>query len=161
MISFNEKRCVGCYACQVACKAEKGFPVGVYGIAVVKGEEADENGAYRPVFRTTLCTHCAEARCIQICPVGAIARAPDGTVSVTKEKCIGCRLCLLSCPRSVPDFNGTQQVSKCNGCVERLQVGLEPVCVACCPTRALEAAAPRTLSGKRRLNYLKKSLGRR
>lgn len=161
MISFNEKRCVGCYACQVVCKMEKGFPVGVFGITVLKGEEADENGVFRPVFRTSLCRHCTEAQCVRICPVRAITRDQHGMVVGTPEKCIGCRLCLLACPRSVPDFTGAQRVSKCNGCVERLQVGLQPRCVASCPTAALESVTRQELSEKKRRGYLEKRWERR
>ena len=33
------KRCIGCYACQLSCKAENGTPPGVFYARVLKKEE--------------------------------------------------------------------------------------------------------------------------
>ena len=84
------KRCIGCYACQLSCKAEHGTPPGVFFARVLKQEE----GTYpsvRQLFLPVLCNHCAEAPCVEACPTGASFQWEDGTVETpwTMEKPLG------------------------------------------------------------------------
>ena len=90
-------RCIGCYGCAVACKAENGTPPGVYFRRVLTHEE----GQYPTVRRMMLpvsCNHCADAPCVPVCPTGASHQTAEGLVLVDDDQCIGCRYCMMACP---------------------------------------------------------------
>ena len=161
------KRCIGCYACVAACRAENATGTGVMFSRV----ERLEWGKYPAVKRMALpllCMHCEDPPCMDVCPTGATKQRPDGIVWIDKDLCIGCRYCMLACPyaaryfydREVPYFaNGTTEdgkaapgktpfeeqgyarhtlgtVEKCDFCSARVDQGLEPACVANCPSKA-------------------------
>ncbi len=134
---FDMTRCIGCRACQVACKDKNRLEVGtlyreVKSYSVGTFPEVD---AYSFSFG---CNHCEDAICLHNCPTGAIYKAPDGTVIQDKEKCIGCRMCVMSCPYGQPKYFPEEGVSgKCDGCYGLRQAGSEPACVSGCPNRAL------------------------
>jgi formate dehydrogenase iron-sulfur subunit len=87
--------------------------------------------------------HCNEPDCLSACPVGAYSKRPDGPVLYDPKKCIGCRYCMNACPFSVPHFDYDKGlidgafIDKCTMCTQRIDFGLEPACVATCPTGAL------------------------
>ena len=151
------KRCIGCYACQLSCKAEHGTPPGVFYARLLKREE----GSYpsvRQLFLPVLCNHCEEAPCVDACPTGASFQWEDGVVDIDHDKCVGCKTCMMACPYGNRYFNDQQQhyypqgptdyerarmsghqtdvVMKCNFCRERVREGKQPACVANCPTIA-------------------------
>ena len=131
-------RCIGCRACQVACKDKNRLEVGtlyreVRSYTVGSFPEVD---GYSYSFG---CNHCEEAICLKNCPTGAIYKAPDGTVVQDQSKCIGCRMCVMSCPYGQPKYFPDEGVSgKCDGCYGLREAGGEPACVAGCPNRALK-----------------------
>lgn len=93
------RRCSGCDACTIACKAENQLPPGVVYRPVVK----EEVGTYPNVRRRFLprpCMQCEKPPCTPVCPVGATWRRDDGVIAIDYEKCIGCRYCLTACPYS-------------------------------------------------------------
>ena len=62
-----------------------------------------------------------------------------GLVSVDAEKCVGCGYCHMACPYNAPKVDREKGHSvKCDGCLERVQQGEQPLCVRACPARALE-----------------------
>jgi Fe-S-cluster-containing hydrogenase component 2 len=89
------------------------------------------------------CMHCNEPDCLSACPVGAYSKRSDGPVIYDPKKCIGCRYCMNACPFGVPHFDYDKGlidgafIDKCSMCTQRIDVGLEPACVATCPTGAL------------------------
>ena len=98
------KRCIGCYGCQIACKAENFTPPGITWALVLKNEQ----GSFPAVRRLSLpmlCMHCAEPACEKVCPSGATVKEEDGTVTVDCETCIGCRYCMVACPYGSRYFN--------------------------------------------------------
>ena len=152
------KRCVGCYGCQLSCKAEHGTPPGVFFARVVKREFGTFPNT-QLVHLPMLCFHCASAPCVEVCPTGASHYREGGVVDVTTDDCVGCRACMQACPYGARYFNETQTgyfpgqgltpyealkysarnvgvVLKCNFCLDRVQAGLEPACVANCAARA-------------------------
>lgn len=95
---IDTRRCVGCKACVVACKAENKTPPGVSYTVVVEaaiGNRPDD----KPIFMTKPCFHCEEPPCVDVCPVSAtFKRTQDGIVAVDYNRCIGCRYCITACP---------------------------------------------------------------
>lgn len=131
-------RCIGCRACQVACKDKNRLEVGtlyreVRSYTVGTFPEVD---GYSYSFG---CNHCESPICLKNCPTGAIYKAADGTVVQDQSKCIGCRMCVMSCPYGQPKYNENEGVSgKCDGCYGLREAGSAPACVAGCPNRALD-----------------------
>lgn len=151
------KRCIGCYGCQLACKAEHGTPPGVLYARVLKREEGEYPNV-RQLFLPVLCNHCETPPCVDACPTGASFQWEDGIVDIDHDKCVGCRSCMMACPYGNRYFNDgrqeyflqgptpyeaartarhqTEVVMKCNFCRERVRAGGVPACVANCPTIA-------------------------
>ncbi|MBI4589280.1 MAG: 4Fe-4S dicluster domain-containing protein [Candidatus Rokubacteria bacterium] len=151
------KRCVGCYGCVIACKAEHVTRPGVMWARVLKAE----SGTYPAVRRLSLpllCMQCRDPACLPVCPTGATVQREDGVVVIDRELCIGCRYCMQACPYGARYFNDGADtyfpglptpyeqsgddrhpsgvVEKCDFCLARVERGLEPACVANCMTKA-------------------------
>ncbi len=135
---FDMTRCIGCRACQVACKDKNRLGVG----ALYRGVKSYTVGTFPDVKTysySASCNHCEDPICMKNCPVGAIEKAEDGTVIQDQEKCIGCRMCVMSCPYGHPKYFSEKGVSgKCDGCYGIRANGSQPACVAGCPNRALD-----------------------
>jgi len=86
---FDRKNCMGCHACEVACKQEHGLGVGPRLVYVIEKS---------PDFIPVYCHHCAKAPCKDACPVEAISRNEQGIVLIDGDLCIGCRECVEACP---------------------------------------------------------------
>ncbi len=102
---IDTRRCVGCRACVVACKAENKTPPGVSYTVVVEqalGNRSDD----KPLFMTKPCFHCEHPPCVNVCPVSAtFKRERDGIVVVDYDRCIGCRYCITACPYGARYFD--------------------------------------------------------
>jgi tetrathionate reductase subunit B len=88
-------------------------------------------------FVPKLCNQCENPPCVQVCPVGATFRTPDGVVLIDHDYCIGCQYCVQACPYGVRLFNHAHSVTdKCTWCYHRITRGLNPACVEACPVNA-------------------------
>ena len=102
---IDTRRCVGCKACMVACKAENKTPPGV-SYTVVTAEPPEAGLSDKPLYMTKPCFHCEEAPCTRVCPVSAtFKREDDGIVVVDYDRCIGCRYCIAACPYGARFFD--------------------------------------------------------
>jgi Fe-S-cluster-containing dehydrogenase component/formate-dependent nitrite reductase membrane component NrfD len=128
------KKCIGCHACTIACKAEHDIPVGVnrcWVKTVEKGTFPDTQRFFFPV----LCNQCEDAPCMNICPTGALYQRRDGIVDLNGAACIGCRACMVACPYDQLFIDpNTRTAEKCNFCANRVENQLQPACVSVCPT---------------------------
>ena len=136
IVDLDPTRCVTCYACVVSCK-DQHYDVDEQGPALRKAlRYENEDGVIKCM--SIGCMHCADAPCMAACPTGAIYRDEETSlVQVDSSACIGCRSCLAACPFGAPKFTADNRMTKCDGCIERVKRGLEPVCVKTCPTGAL------------------------
>ncbi len=147
--------CIGCKACEVACKEWNELDV----------EETHNFGGYQShedltastwdlmrfnevelegndlawLIRKDSCLHCEEPGCLLACPApGAVVQYENGIVDFDQDKCIGCQYCVSGCPFDIPRFDSkTKKVYKCTMCVERISNGMEPACVKACPTGSI------------------------
>jgi Fe-S-cluster-containing dehydrogenase component len=136
---IDNRRCIGCHACSVACKAEHEVPLGV-ARTWVKYVEKGKFPDTRRVFQVTRCNHCEDAPCVEICPTTALFKRKDGIVDFDGGRCIGCKACMQGCPYDALYIDPqTETAAKCNFCAHKVEVGLEPPCVTVCPTQAIVA----------------------
>ncbi|MEM0340079.1 MAG: 4Fe-4S dicluster domain-containing protein [Acidilobaceae archaeon] len=153
-------KCVGCRACQVACQSWNGREALITEFTPDFTNPPDLHAnswkvvkfieyKYKKTLRldgTTItredygwtgvpinCMHCVDPPCSRICPARAITVSPEGAVVIDKNKCIGCKFCGLACPFNVPRYGKDGKAYKCTFCVDRLQAGMVPSCVAHCP----------------------------
>ena len=142
-IATDLNRCVGCLACTVACKVIHNVSIGNYWCKNVRvGPYPTEGGSgqfpdVEMYYLTLQCQHCENPACVEVCPTGASQKMDDGTVQIDPEACIGCESCVLGCPYGVRYLNAeTGVVEKCTMCVDKLERGELPQCVAQCGGRA-------------------------
>ncbi len=132
--AIDLRKCIGCHACTIACKAEHEIPVGVnrcWVKTVEKGTFPDTTRFFFPV----LCNQCEDAPCVRICPTRALYRRGDGIVDLHGDRCIGCRACMEACPYDQLFIDpNTRTAEKCNFCANRVENELLPACVSVCPT---------------------------
>ena len=135
---FDMTRCVGCRACQIACKDKNRLDVGT-NFRTAKSYSVGKFPKVETYSYSAGCNHCENPACTAICPTGAMYKAEDGTVLHDDELCIGCQACVKACPYSVPVYvEATQKTAKCDACASLRAKGMNPACVDACPMRALE-----------------------
>jgi tetrathionate reductase subunit B len=131
---IDVSRCIDCRACQVACSVENNVPMENTRIWIqdlgVQGEFPELQHTFVPYN----CMHCDNPPCTEVCVSGATYKDEQtGLVLVDQEACIGCGFCVDACPYNTRYLDKKRGVvDKCNACVQRLEVGLQPACVATC-----------------------------
>jgi Fe-S-cluster-containing dehydrogenase component/formate-dependent nitrite reductase membrane component NrfD len=134
---IDNRKCIGCHACTVACKSENRVPLGV-NRTWVKYVEKGRFPNTRRYFQAMRCNHCGNAPCVTVCPVGAVFMRRDGIVDFDPGRCIGCKTCMQACPYDAIYVDPeSRTAAKCNFCAHRIDNGLEPACVTVCPERAI------------------------
>jgi len=152
--------CIGCKACEVACKEWNVLPADSLGltghsydntvqlsattrrhVAFVEQPRDTPAHAFQSnwLMLSDVCKHCARAGCLEACPTGALFRTEFGTVVVQQDICNGCGYCVPACPFGVvalDEHDGTAH--KCTLCYDRLKGGFEPACAKACPTNSIQ-----------------------
>ncbi len=125
--------CIGCKACEVACKEWNGVPAddllwegtsydntgalgastwrhvkfleqeGRMGAQVAGPMTGRDEDPFRWLFASDVCKHCEVAGCLEACPTGSIVRTETGGVYVQDDVCNGCGYCVVGCPFGVID----------------------------------------------------------
>jgi formate dehydrogenase iron-sulfur subunit len=148
--------CIGCKACEVACKEWNQVPADGYALS---GKSYDntlalghstwrhvkfveraplEGGVVRWDFSSDVCKHCENAGCLDACPTGSIVRTEFGGVFVQPDVCNGCGYCIVACPFGVIDRRPADgRAFKCTFCYDRQKAGLKPACATVCPTESI------------------------
>jgi len=147
--------CIGCKACEVACKEWNHVPADGY---TWTGRSYDNTGSLghstwrhvtfverlrdgRPAwdFSSDVCKHCERAGCLESCPTGALVRTEFGGVFLQDDVCNGCGYCVVSCPFGVVDRRPEDgRAFKCTFCYDRQKAGLTPACARACPTESIQ-----------------------
>lgn len=136
---IDQTACIGCHACTVACKTEHQVPLGVNRTWVKYVESGTWPNTARS-FSIMRCNHCTDAPCVTICPTSALFKRSDGIVDFDTSICIGCKSCMQACPYDALYIDPHEHTAqKCNYCVHRVEVGLQPACVVVCPEQAIIA----------------------
>jgi formate dehydrogenase iron-sulfur subunit len=152
--------CIGCKACEVACKEWNQLPATNGGQNTLSGDSYDNTrrldgthwrhvkfieqfspdrsqAAWQMV--SDVCKHCVQAACLEVCPTGAIIRTEFDTVVIQSDVCNGCRDCIAACPFDVIGINpASNTAQKCTLCYDRMQVGMTPACAQACPTASIQ-----------------------
>ncbi len=93
----------------------------------------------RWLIQSDQCKHCEESPCHEACPTGAIMRNEWGGIYYQTDICMGCRMCIASCPFGVPELNpDTGHSMKCAECLDRMRDGLTPACALACTSGAIQ-----------------------
>jgi formate dehydrogenase iron-sulfur subunit len=159
--------CIGCKACEVACKEWNQLPSTNGGMNTLSGDSYDNtrqlDGIHwrhvkfieqfsedrrdgRWLLMSDVCKHCVQAGCLEVCPTGAIIRTEFDTVVIQSNTCNGCRDCIAACPFGVIDINPVSHTAqKCTLCYDRLQAGMQPACSQACPTKSIQFGPIREL----------------
>ena len=134
---LDQRSCIGCHACTVACKQEHDIELGVFRTWV----KYIEQGTFPDVrrhFSVMRCNQCDDAPCVEVCPVTALYRREDGIVDFDADRCIGCKACMNACPYDALHIDpNSHTAAKCNFCAHRVDQGLKPSCEVACPTEAI------------------------
>ncbi|HZG69794.1 MAG TPA: 4Fe-4S dicluster domain-containing protein [Herpetosiphonaceae bacterium] len=156
--------CIGCKACEVACKQWNQLPMDNFGLTGNSYDNTGDLGATtwrhvafveqmgdgaRPavmqpfqsdwLMMSDICKHCVNAGCLEACPTGSIIRTEFDTVVIQQDICNGCGYCVPACPFGVPELSTTDhKAHKCTLCYDRLVDGLEPACAKACPTDSIQ-----------------------
>jgi formate dehydrogenase iron-sulfur subunit len=164
--------CIGCKACEVACKEWNQLPSTNGGMNTLSGDSYDNtrrlDGIHwrhvkfveqfgvdrtggRWLLMSDVCKHCVQAGCLEVCPTGAIIRTEFDTVVIQSNTCNGCRNCIAGCPFGVIDINPVSHTAqKCTLCYDRLQAGMQPACSQACPTKSIQFGPIRELRDRAR-----------
>jgi formate dehydrogenase iron-sulfur subunit len=156
---YDNAKCVGCRACQMACKQWNKLgpvstdPQGIYespqdlapdAWTLIKLAEYPLNERRNFLFIKKGCMHCGNPACVAVCPTGALKKQPNGLVTLDQNLCNGCGYCSQACPFHVPQIrvlghlSGAAKSTKCTFCQDRVAEGLRPYCVQSCPAGALD-----------------------
>jgi formate dehydrogenase iron-sulfur subunit len=158
--------CIGCKACEVACKEWNGVPDDGFAMtgfsydntvslghstwrhvkfverALPQAPPADagyRSNTFRWDFSSDVCKHCEHAGCLEACPTGSIVRTEFGGVFIQPDVCNGCGYCVVACPFGVVDRRPEDgRAFKCTFCYDRQKAGLKPACATACPTESIQ-----------------------
>lgn len=135
-VMINLKKCLGCHSCELACAASHSKAKTLLG-AVLGGERplvalrVVEGGGLRFPIQ---CRHCTDAKCLKACMTRAIRRdEATGAVICNTAQCVGCWMCVMTCPLGAILEGPEHKAAKCDLCFDRG----EPACATACPTGAL------------------------
>ncbi|WP_433790635.1 4Fe-4S dicluster domain-containing protein [Actinoplanes sp. CA-252034] len=160
--------CIGCKACEVACKEWNAVPDDGFELlghsydntgglsanswrhvafieqpvttdVLAEVEAGSGPGDVRWLMMSNVCKHCTQAGCLDVCPTGSLFRTEFGTVVVQEDICNGCGYCIPACPYGVIDQRRDDgRAWKCTLCYDRVGDGLTPACAQACPTESIQ-----------------------
>lgn len=164
---YDQAKCIGCNACQMACKDKNNLEHGMFFRRAVtmelggdvyedkgKGNLCDCNITF--MHYSGSCNHCDNPACVNSCPTNAMYVLEDGTVGQKSGTCIGCGICTWVCPYKAPKLSPQYGIAmKCNSCKDRREKGANPACVDACLTHCLNFVDINLLENSNQKNYVR------
>jgi Fe-S-cluster-containing dehydrogenase component len=151
-VLVDTTKCIGCRACEAACAEANTLPgpAMLDDAAVFAKPRKTDTTSFTVVNRAAVaaparfvkqqCMHCVEPACASACLARALDKTPTGPVVYHKDRCLGCRYCMVACPFGVPKYEyekALPYVRKCTFCADRQAKGEAPACTSVCPSGAL------------------------
>jgi formate dehydrogenase iron-sulfur subunit len=153
--------CIGCKACEVACKQWNQLPADGFDwtgnsydntrelsatswrhvkfIEQLPASDAESPDPGRWLMMSDVCKHCVAAPCQHACPTGALVYNEFGNVYIQPDVCNGCAYCVAACPFGVITRSTIDgRAHKCTLCYDRQRDGLVPACAKACPTESIQ-----------------------
>ncbi len=176
---YDASKCIGCRACQTACRRWNELPPEPNGYGglydnpsrlsartwtLVKAKAIKAGGGDELLLCKYQCMHCTDAACVRVCPTKALTHSELGFVAYDPDLCSGCGYCEEFCPFYIPRLGGStltgiQRMQKCTFCANRVTNNRPTACADACPTGALTFGNRKDLieEGLKRTSELKKS----
>ena len=161
---IDTTKCVGCRSCEEACNAQNKLPPQAKSftdesvfdetrnttpeIYTVLNKYPNAKEPDKPIFVRKQCLHCNQPACASACLVKALEKTKEGPVIYNKDRCMGCRYCMISCPFDMPKFeynSALPYIKKCIFCFEKVKKGEQPACAEACPEGATKFGTRREL----------------
>ncbi|MFC1892725.1 4Fe-4S dicluster domain-containing protein [Chloroflexota bacterium] len=140
LLLIDVDKCVGCYACELACKQENKLPLESRWCVVNPVGPRRIQDEMHLDFVPSVCIQCADPICSYFCPFDAIVKRDDAIVIINHEKCTGCGICVYGCPYGAIYLDQEANIAgKCSLCAHRIEKGMEPACVQHCLSGALQS----------------------
>ncbi len=151
-VLVDTTKCIGCRACEAACAEANTLSgqVALDDAAAFATPRKTDTASFTVVNKAAVasparfvkqqCMHCVEPACASACLARALDKTPTGPVVYHKDRCLGCRYCMVACPFDVPKYQyqkALPYVKKCTFCAERQARGDAPACTSVCPSGAL------------------------
>jgi formate dehydrogenase iron-sulfur subunit len=150
---IDTSKCIGCKACQVACKQWNGLPaerttnrgshqnppdLSAVTWTLLRMSEVESGGTLKWLFVKDQCRHCVDPPCLMSASFpGSIYKDKDTGAVIYTEKSKYEDFEDIMCPYNIPrQDKNTGQLFKCTMCVDRVNNGLDPACIKACPTGA-------------------------
>lgn len=135
-VAIDQRTCIGCHACTVACMTGHEVPVGQFRTWVENVDPGTFPNDSRD-FAAMRCNHCTNAPYVRIFPTKVLDQCDDGIVDFNGDRCINCKSRMQGRPHDAIYLNGDPgTTAKCNFCAHRVDAGLEPACVVVCSTHS-------------------------
>lgn len=151
---IRSERCVGCKSCELACAVAHSASR-----SLLQAVRDKERPAKRVFVETSdaqnfpvQCRQCSDHPCVMACMAGAMQVDPQtGLVQVDTSRCVGCWMCVMTCPFGAIAKTSLHKAAKCDQCQDN---NFEPACVKACPTKALEYVEVNTFAQAGRKQFL-------
>jgi len=137
-ILVRTELCLGCKSCEIACATAHSTSKNLIAALFERQKPqkrvfVETNGQLNLPLQ---CRQCADTPCVHACMSGAMfIDEVTGLALLDESKCVGCWMCVMTCPFGVITQNKERQLAiKCDRCQE---LSFDPACVKACPTKAL------------------------
>ncbi len=155
MVCHDTQACIKCFACIVNCGLENRIrlqrdknidmvdtlndtDIGYLNYLKIKTSESGEFPNAKKIIAFNHCRHCDKPFCAKVCPTNALVKQENGIVTLDRDVCVGCEMCVTVCPFHVPEYYPEAgKTYKCFMCTDRLEAGLKTACSEACPSVAI------------------------
>ncbi len=136
-IICDTNKCISCRTCELSCAVEHSPGKDLFKAIIedtLSSPRCQVSDLTCGVSLSWRCQHCDPAPCVEACMSGAMFKDEQNRTMYNPEKCVGCWMCIMSCPFGA--IKRSQKLAvKCDLCPDRKDY----VCVVSCPSKALTA----------------------